>query len=146
MHNIRIRFTKEFIFALCFTSPALYAEGISYWQCTIQDELRHQWHDANLYERVAMNKALEACKKESPVPMSCKMDKNNCSFYFNGQSTRPLWQCTALDHDAKPWQSSVHPSREEAALSAKEDCQSQSSLPETCYINLITCKNLNKSS
>ncbi len=37
----------------------------------------------------------------------------------------------------------VYTVREDAALAAQTSCKRESSIPETCYINLITCVNLN---
>ena len=98
----------------------------------------------SLYERVSMNKAFDDCKKQSPVPTSCKAVKEGCEYFAHGISTRPMWRCTALDQTAKPWVGNTYSNEDEAALGAKEDCQKHSALPWTCYINLLTCKNLSE--
>lgn len=115
-----------------------------YWQCTAFDGAKHQWVIKNAYERVAENKALEACKKQSPVPSTCKIIKNNCDYFANGLSTKPFWQCTALDQMSKLWLSDFFNNRDEAAMNAKALCQKESGMPDTCYVNLLTCKNLNE--
>lgn len=121
-----------------------WANSGSYWQCTTVDNQEKQWVEISTYDRVAMNKAYDACKKQSTNPSSCKTSKANCEYFFNGQSTRPAWQCVALDLMSKPWPSNIHSQRDDAALEAKAYCQQHSGMPESCYINLLTCKNLNE--
>ncbi len=58
-------------------------------------------------------------------------------------STTPMWICTALDFTAEPWQSNLYPHRDDAALAAKDYCKQNSNVPDTCYINMVTCRNLN---
>ena len=117
----------------------------SYWQCSAHDTTGQQWIVNHLYEHVATNKAFEACKKQSMAPTSCKATKDSCDYFSNGLSTRPMWRCAALDLMAKVWHSSTHPNRDEAALEANDYCKQRSGMPESCYINLLTCKNLNES-
>ena len=95
------------------------------------------------YQLAAINKALDACKKQSQFPANCKVAKARCEAFVNGISTRPMWQCTALDQMAKVWPSKIYVHRDDAAIAAKAYCQQGSSFPDTCYINLMTCKNLN---
>ncbi len=116
----------------------------SYWQCSAHDIQGKQWMVNHLYEQVATNRAFEACKKESEAPVSCKALKDNCDYFSNGLSTRPLWRCTALDLMSKIWRNNPRPNRDEAAIEAHDICKRYSAMPETCYINLMTCKNLNE--
>ena len=116
----------------------------NYWQCTAYDDGKKQWVIKSLYERVAANKALDACKKQSTAPTSCKMRKEICEYFAHGLSTRPMWQCTALDQTAKPWMGGTYSNQDDAALGAKVYCQQHSILPGTCFINLLTCKNLSE--
>ena len=116
----------------------------SYWQCSAADSKGMQWVVNHIYEQVASNKAIEACKKQSPAPASCNSLKDNCDYFSNGLSTRPLWRCTALDLMSKTWRNNPRPNRDEAAIEAKENCERHSSMPDTCYINLLTCKNINE--
>ena len=118
-----------------------WAEGN--WQCTARDSTDKEWKASSDYERVAINHAFETCKRESSLPSSCKTSKQDCETFINGVSTRPLWRCIALDQMGKPWQSNLYPHRDDAAIAAKAYCQDQSGFPDTCYINLMTCKNLN---
>lgn len=115
----------------------------SYWQCRAYDQDNYQWTAKSTYERTAVNKAYEACKKQSKKPETCKTAKEYCEGFINGISTRPMWQCTALDRMAKPWVSAVYSNQDDAALGAKAYCQERSTVPTTCYVNMVTCKNLN---
>lgn len=132
------------VFLLLCIVQTSWAED-SYWQCAAQDDQQKQWIIKSPYERVATTKAYEACKKQSVVPVTCKIPKENCDYFTNGLNTRPMWRCLALDQMSKPWWSEVHSNRDEAAIESKMFCQQHSSMPESCYINLMTCKNLNES-
>jgi hypothetical protein len=113
------------------------------WKCLAQDSGNQEWTGESDYERAALNKALELCKKTSNDPISCRVAKESCQFFINGKSTSPMWQCVALDQMAKPWISNLYPQRDDAAIAAREYCQEKSGFPDTCYTNLMTCKNLN---
>jgi hypothetical protein len=119
-------------------------ESGSYYQCQSFDANDNQWVAKSAFELTATNKALEACKKESKDPKSCKTAKEYCEGYVNGISTRPMWQCVAFDQMAKAWKSNFYVRPDDAALGAKAYCQDRSALPATCYINMLTCKNLNE--
>lgn len=120
-----------------FTAPGL--ERGSYWQCTVEDSANKQWSAKSMYQKAALNNAFASCKKESQKPLSCKSSISNCEGFNQGMSLRPMWRCTALDQTAKPWQSNFYPQRDDAALAAKAFCRNKSSVPESCYINLVTC-------
>jgi len=115
----------------------------NYWQCSTIDSENKSWTEQGAYELTATNRAFAKCKKESNYPTTCKTSKNNCEQYINGITTRPMWQCIALDQNAKRWPSNYYYQRDDAAIAAKAYCQDKSSLPETCYVNLITCRNMN---
>lgn len=131
--------------AIFFTSPSMAAEIAlgNYWRCTAQDAENKEWLAISNYEISAINKAFDDCKKQSKTPSSCKTAKEACEAFINGISTRPMWRCVALDQKAKTWPSNIYIHRDDAALAAKAYCQQNSVYPDTCYINLITCKNLN---
>lgn len=135
-----------FIFMLLpvsgFTAP-INEEG-SYWQCITHDKANKEWTARNTYQKVAINIAFAACKKESEFPSSCKAAKSGCEGFYMGMSTKPLWRCTALDQTAEPWNSNYYPQREDAALAAKAYCRENSTVPDTCYINMVTCRNFNE--
>lgn len=114
------------------------------WQCSAQDSSDKEWIRKSPYERMAINLAFEACKKESAYPSTCHSAKNGCEAFIGGQSTRPLWRCTALDQLGKAWESNLYRQRDDAALAAKAYCLDNSGSPDTCYINLMTCRNLNE--
>lgn len=137
--------TISTVIYLCIVNP-LWANNptdtTNYWQCVAQDKEGKQWVAKGSYARVASNKAFEACKKTSRVPSSCKAAQDTCDHYDDGMIKNPGWQCTALDRMAKPWSGRTYSSQDEAALAAKKYCQEHSSVPDTCYINLLTCHHL----
>ena len=127
------------LFAIA-SSSSLQAENTHYWQCTTADINSKQWAIKSIYERAARGKAFDACKKQSDTPGSCKTD---CEEFNLGRSTRASWLCTALDENAKSSVSQTHPKQDDAAFEAKTRCQQSSAIPETCFVNLFACKNLN---
>ena len=136
---------------LLFASTTLWSADLaepsrnnSYWQCSAVDSDNKHWVAKSQYERTATHKAWDACKKESRVPLSCNMSQANCTAIIQGVSTRAMWQCTALDKTAKPWRGRFYTNPDDAALGAKAFCKKHSSMPDTCYIRLITCKNRNE--
>ena len=114
------------------------------WTCHAEDSTNKQWAGAGSFERVATNKAIEDCKKQSEFPATCKTSKESCEAFINGATTRPMWRCTALDQFSKVWRSAIYTHRDDAALGAKDYCKENSSMPDTCYINLMMCHNLNE--
>ncbi len=146
MHNYII---KTIFLALIFIINSSWAtapdeSNTSYWECSAHDSESKQWDIRSIYERVASTKAFDACKKQSNVPLSCKTTRESCDYFAHGTSTRPMWQCTALDQKAKAWLGNVYTNKDDAALGAKAYCQEKSTVPDSCYINFITCKNLNE--
>lgn len=133
-----------FTTALFFLHIRPAAADDSYWQCSALDNQEKSWVVISSYERVASTRAFDACKKQSAAPLSCKTPKESCEYFVNGLTTRPMWRCMALDQMSKPWFSNIHSNRDEAAIESKDFCQRHSGMPESCYINLMTCKNLNE--
>ncbi len=135
------RYTRlpALITSLCI-STSIGAETIHDWHCTTTDKNNKQWFVKSIYERAARAQTMDACKKQSKVPASCKTD---CEGFNHGISTRPAWQCTALDDDSKAWKSAAFAHRDDAAIAARENCKAHSSVPDSCYLNFSTCKNLN---
>lgn len=131
------------IFSLMVSFAHARQEEDNTWHCNAYDGEERQWVASSAYQRTALNKAYEACKKESAKPLSCKAAKEYCDASIQGISTSPMWQCTALDQMAQPWKSSLYIHRDDAALGAKAFCHERSAMPDTCYINLLTCKNIN---
>lgn len=126
-------------------SSLSFAESIdlngNYWQCSSHDATNTSWKAKSVYQKIALNFSFAACKKNSQSPASCHTSKANCKQFISGVSITPIWQCTAFDRDANAWKSNHYPHREDAALAAKAYCKQKSSIPDTCYINLITCLN-----
>ena len=115
----------------------------NYWQCSSMDANSRIWTQQSQYELTASSRAYESCKKESALPKTCKITKNDCEQFIDGITTRPMWRCVALDQRAKRWPSQYYINADEAAVAAKNACQQQSKAPSTCYVNLITCRNVN---
>ena len=139
MHTLR----KTTLLFLLMTITSSWADDSTYWQCTSIDQDHQSWVSEHEYERTATNQALEACKKQTAVPGSCKVAHEACEFFQHGLSTRPSWRCTALDKDAKAWASNPYPQRDDAAMAAKAYCKERSASPDTCSVNFLTCINLN---
>ena len=129
-----------FIVSMTLLTASLWAHEHHYWQCTTSDSNSSQWIIKSLYERRARGKTTDACKKQSPVPSSCKTD---CEEFNHGVSTKPSWQCTALDENAKSWRASMYSNRDDAAMAAKTRCKAFSAIPESCFVNGVACTNLN---
>ncbi|STX51370.1 Uncharacterised protein [Legionella busanensis] len=128
----------------CIVSLSIYSQiSLAQWHCTAEDGANRQWLAISSYQRAAINKAIDVCKNESQYPETCKISKSNCELYVNGVSTTPAWQCTALDQMAQVWRSNSYANRDDAAIAAREYCQQRSGFPDTCYVNLLTCKNIN---
>lgn len=114
-------------------------DDANYWQCNAYDGNNLSWSATNTYQKVAMNAALSLCKRSSKSPSSCKSGYNFCIEFNQNLNTRPRWQCTALDEQGTPWLGPFSASRDTAALGALAHCKTNSKLPETCSINLVTC-------
>lgn len=136
-------FAATIIFMI-YLMPPLWANEAPYWRCTASDSDGKQWEEKSMYERAAISKAFDACKKQSQIPASCKADTGVCEGFDHGVSISPSWQCTALDQNAKPWLSHSYVNMDDAAMAAKSTCEQRSVSPDSCYINLSTCKNLNQ--
>ncbi len=115
----------------------------SFWLCKAYDQDHHQWMSKSPYQQVAINQAYDLCKKQSKQPSSCKTAKEYCENYFNGRPISPKWQCTAIDELAQSWKGDYYRTMEDAAVGARQLCKQQSGAADSCYVNLLTCKNLN---
>ena len=113
------------------------------WHCIARDAEGQKWVSSSSYKRTALNSAYDACKKASKTSSTCKITAGDCDSYFDGISTRPQWQCTALDQLAMVWKSDTYRHADDASLAAKSFCADRSALPETCFTSLLFCKNLN---
>ena len=142
------RIFLNLFFLLMILSNPIWAND-DHWQCAAHDNQDKQWQAVSSYERVANNKAFEACKKESAVPASCKPTEDACDYIMNGKSSNlkphqesssSSWTCTALDQAAASWVGKTYNNKDDAALNAKTNCQEHSKVPDTCYINLLTCR------
>lgn len=134
------------VISCCF-SHTIYAENSefsgNYWRCSSFDAHNKEWSANGSFEISAINKSFDDCKKQSQTPSSCKTAKESCEVFVNGQTTRAMWRCTALDLMAKRWPSNMYKNRDDAAIAARAYCEQNSGFPDTCYTNLMTCKNLN---
>lgn len=116
----------------------------TYWKCSTHDKTAKEWIGTNEYRKVAINIAFDSCKKQSEFPLSCKTSNEDCEGFVMGVSTKPMWRCTAIDKTAEPWQSNFYTQRDDAAFAANAFCKANSTVPETCYVNFVTCRNLNE--
>lgn len=133
----------KFVILLLLLCNSLFAAPDSYWQCMSQDKTNKQWFAKNNHKKAAVNLSFAACKKESASPASCKTSLLNCTGFNQGLSISPTWRCMALDRTAKPWQSVLYAQPLDAALGAKAFCKEHSTVPDTCYVNMVTCRNIN---
>lgn len=133
------------LFCISITASATPSIDINnYWECRAYDSTDKEWVAQGTYDRVAINEAFSACKKQSSSPGTCQAPKEKCEVFINGRTTRPMWRCTSLDQLSKAWRSGIYSQRNDAALAAKAYCHQHSAMPDTCYINLLMCKNLNE--
>ncbi|ARB91130.1 hypothetical protein [Legionella longbeachae] len=112
-----------------------------YWQCTTHDATNTFWTSKSTYQKIALNFSYAKCKKNSKIPASCRTSKANCENFIAGVNVMPKWECTAFDKEAFVWTSNRYRHREDAALAALAYCKQKSPIPDTCYINLISCMN-----
>ncbi len=129
---------------LVFLAVAPCVSANEQWICSSHDSVNLQWLAKSDYQRVATTDAFDACKKQSAFPNTCKIDKEDCELFVDGFTTRPMWRCAALDQLAKVWRSTIYRNRDDAAMAAKSYCNHHSGMPDTCYINLLMCQNLNE--
>lgn len=125
-------------------TPALQTGVDDYWQCITIDSTNKQWIAQNYYKKVAQNNSSAQCKQQSLTPASCRTPLSQCERYIHGFNISPMWVCTALDFQAIAWRSNEYTLRDDAALAAKDYCREKSSVPATCYVNMVTCVNKNQ--
>jgi hypothetical protein len=128
---------------LSFISLTVWSDDVNFWQCHVEDIDAQIWTTEHTYQRTAMNKAYENCKKESKHPQSCRAAKTACEYFVNGVSDTPSWKCTALDRMSKIWVSNPYPHRDDAVLAARAYCMQRSGVPDSCYVNLLMCNSNN---
>lgn len=131
-------------FILPSYAVAITVIDLNYWKCTAIDAEHKEWEGHSDYQLASINKAFEACKRESQAPTSCKTSKQHCELIVNGMTTRPIWRCMALDEAASLWYSTTYNHAGDALLAAKAYCQANSALPDTCYVYNFNCRNLNQ--
>jgi hypothetical protein len=141
--NYRARSCLILLLSLTTTTYAEPIHSGDYWQCTTHDGTNKQWGAVSIYKKIALNFAFASCKRESVAPATCRTTSGNCEQFIRGVSSKPMWECTALERTATPWKSDVYSQRYDAAFGAKAYCQQKSTVPGTCYVNLITCSNKN---
>lgn len=130
------------LFLIC--SGTALADSDNYWQCTLRDATKQVWQTRNIYRQMAVIQSLAECKKASTIPRSCRLNAMSCEHFISGVSSNPLWRCVALDRTATAWPSDFSNSRIQAAFSAKDFCKQRSIVPETCYLNFVTCATQNE--
>ena len=135
---MRIDFHRYFLLVLFLPTV-----GWSAWQCTAIDSTNNQWEARYSFQKMAINIALDLCKKSSTHPTTCRVSAQNCKGLNLEANSELLWRCTALDRSAATWNSNFYSDKTEAAMAAMNFCNSKSSLPDTCYLNFVTCMNSN---
>lgn len=116
----------------------------NYWECSSHDAENANWTSRSIYQKIALNFSFAECKKNSKVPASCEISNDNCAKFTQGVNVIPTWQCTSFDKKALAWKGHRYENREDAALAAQARCKQRSSVPSTCFINLVACLNKNE--
>lgn len=124
--------------SVCMATPTVDMNK-NYWQCTVEDQEHKQWSSKSNYQKTALNYAIESCKKESKAPASCTSISQSCQEFNADKSDRPRWRCVAVDEPGSKWISDYTNDRDSAALNALAICKSQSPLPATCFMDVVTC-------
>ncbi len=141
MHISTIRQKTLGLICLLISNQLLAAPGTN-WFCTSKDIDKKTWSVNHVYQKPAIAMALDACKKQSRQPTTCKLRESDCELTVNGVSTRPIWACEAIDGIGQSFPGKLNPDRDTAALSARAECRENSSVPDSCYIHPFTCVNL----
>ncbi|OGV27202.1 MAG: hypothetical protein A3F18_07250 [Legionellales bacterium RIFCSPHIGHO2_12_FULL_37_14] len=129
------------IFWLLFLWGTLvFAEEAGFWRCEAKDAAQMTFKADNALQKTALNKAYALCKKDSKYPESCQVAKTGCEFFAKGVNTSPLWECSALDRLSEIFTSNPYPNKYDAVVAARAYCQQQSKASDSCYVNLLTCK------
>lgn len=142
--NKRNHYLYVLLLIMTVKTNALQPIGDDYWQCITTDNTNKQWAAQSIYKKVAQNTASAQCKQQSLTPASCRTPLSQCERFIHGLSISPMWVCTALDFHAIAWRSNEYTLRDDAALAAKDYCREKSSVPGTCYVNMVTCVNKNE--
>jgi hypothetical protein len=129
-----------YILLLLALSSSVQAQG-SYWQCLARDAAQQTWTAKHSYQKIALNFALSSCKKGSQDPSSCTGALEECTALNWESVASSQWRCTSIDWGAESWTSTFFGDRQSAGLSALTLCRTQSAMPSTCTMNMITCKN-----
>jgi hypothetical protein len=133
------RYFLTFLFVITFSTS--YADET--WQCITEDAQHHFWSAEHTFSKKAKYLSLDACKKMSKFPRSCAIIQSGCDLLEGGVSTRPYWVCTALDSFSNVFKNEPVPHKDSAILQAKLLCNRNSKVSDSCYVNPITCKNIN---
>ena len=137
-YKIKLSFLLIFMPLIGFTMPTQ-----DYWVCKTHDRDQIEWAAKSTYQKIALNIAFDACKKRSHDPSTCKTSQEDCEGFHLGMSTKPFWRCTALDRAADHWRSNYYHHKDDAIMAAKAYWKDKSSTPGTCYVNVISCININ---
>lgn len=133
--------SKKYIVAI-FIPMMMSSLFASTWTCQIADKNGTIWEGKHRYQLPAKMNALHLCKNESRSPMSCVRTKETCTETEEEVSSKSYWQCTAFDQMGKEWSAEPLKNRDDAAIQAKESCLNESGFPDTCYVNLLTCRDI----
>ena len=135
---------RKLFYSAIFISTYAFTQSADFWRCQAEDDANIIWKVDDEYQKKAINEAYAACKKQSEYPDTCHVAKSLCNFFADGVNTTALWTCYALDRMSKMWTSNYYPNRDDAIVAARAYCQQKSATPDSCYVNLLTCKSVTR--
>lgn len=113
----------------------------SYWQCSTTDSADKVWVGRDINRQAAINQSAQACRDNTENEGSCISARESCVQVVNNRIVRPSWRCTAFDMTTY-YRGAVQYTREDTIESALDKCRRLSFSPNTCKVNMLTCKNV----
>lgn len=129
-----------FLFLTLFCAQSLYA---STWLCSAYDSKKIRWQAQYEHRMEAARQATLACRRDSSEPASCTQGMQDCQ-KTDKDTNAPAWVCIAVDANAQSWHSNPYPNPADAAIAATDYCKSKSAVPDTCFVNTISCQDYRK--
>lgn len=127
------------LLALLSTAP-LHA---STWLCSAFDSNKIRWQAQHEHRMEAARQATLACRRDSSHPATCTQAYQDCQ-KTDIDINAPAWVCIAVDASAQSWHSNPYPNQADAAIAAQDYCKSKSTVPDTCFVNTISCQDYRK--
>ncbi|MCC5793089.1 MAG: hypothetical protein JJT82_10870 [Legionellaceae bacterium] len=130
-------------FLLNLITVGSFASEAMIWRCLAIDRMGQTWKSTSSYVKSAQASAHALCKKESRNPWQCFSSRELCEVFRFGNSRASFWRCTAYNQkNNEKWRSGPYGARLEAAAGALGYCEQFSKYPDSCYINMLTCKKI----